>query len=224
MLTLKAEKRDTKIKAEKIRAEGRVPAILYGRKVSPLSISVAKKEFVSLWKDAGESSVVKLEGPGIDQEILIHDVSVHPVSEEPVHVDFYAIEKGKTVTVSVPLDFVGQEDAPAVKNLGATLVKVLHELEIESLPSKLPHSIEVDVSKLSSLDSQILVKDLNLPEGVKATLDPEEVVIAVAEVKEEVEEEPTEIDMSSIEVEQKGKAEEEPGESKEESSGKKEEK
>jgi len=211
MLTLTIEKRDKIGKASKRRARGMMPAVFYGRKETSTPISVVERDFEKVWKEAGESSVIALTGAGEDKEALIQDVDFHPVSGRPRHADFYIIEKGKKVTVKVPLDFVGE--APAVKTLGGTIVKVIHELEIEVLPKDLPQSIEVDISKLEDFESRILVSDLKLPEGAVALLPTDEVVALATEVVEE--EEPVEEapDLSEIEVEKKGKQEDEGAES-----------
>src|SRR5690606_12821407 len=127
---------------------------------------------------------------------------IDPVSHTPRHADFYVFDKDHKLEIDVPLEFVGV--APGVKDQGGLLVKVLHELKIESLPSNLPHQIEVDISSLTELNSQILAKDIKLPTGVELKENPEEVVALVAEPKEE-EPEPEPVDLSSIEVEKKGK-------------------
>jgi len=195
--------------AVKDRGNGFVPGVLYGPKEKSVSINIPFGEFMSAWQKAGESTIVTLQGVGEDKDSLIHDVDVHPVSGKPLHVDFYVIEKGKKVTVDVPLEFIGV--APIEKSGEGIVVKVIHELEIEAMPKDLPHEIEVDLSGILDLESQILVKDLKLPEGVETTLEPDEVVVSATEAKEIEEPEPedSEIDMDSIEVEEKGKKDEE---------------
>lgn len=207
MLSLSVAKRDTSRKLEAIRASGDMPAVFYGPKEASTTISVNAKEFGKVWKKAGESSVIILkDDKGNEHESLIHDVDVHPLTGEPRHADFYVIEKGKKVEVSVQLVFTGV--APAVKDKGGILVKVLREIEIEAAPRDLPHDIAVDISKLVEFSDVIKVKDLTLPKGVELKVNPEDVIASIAEAKEEVEEAPATIDMSAIEVEKKGKAEE----------------
>jgi large subunit ribosomal protein L25 len=187
MLTIQYEKRDMKGKLEALRRDGGMPAVFYGPKEESTSISVKAVDFKKVWKDAGESSIVVLkDASGAEHEALIHDVDVHPVSGVPRHADFYVIEKGKKLQVGTPLEFVGV--APAVKDGSGSLVKVLHELEIEALPKDLPHDIQVDISSLATVDSQILAKDLVLPAGVTLITSPEDVVAAIAVVREEPEE------------------------------------
>ncbi len=204
MPKLAVEKRDTLGKEVKnLRKRGMVPAGFYGRKEASTPITVAEKDFKKVFKEAGESTVVTLEGVGEEKDALIHDVERDPVTGAIRHVDFYVLEKGKKVEVEVPLTFIGV--SPAVKDMGGTLVKVMHALPIEALPKDLPHGIEVDISVLVTLESKIHVKDLKLPSGVEAKSAPEEVVALVAEYKEEVEEVAAPIDLSAIEVEKKGK-------------------
>ncbi len=204
MLSLTAEKRDSTNKLASLRAEGKMPAVFYGPKEGSTSITLNAKEFGKIWKKAGESSVVILkDAAGVEHETLIHEVDIHPLSGEPRHADFYVIEKGKKVEVSVQLVFAGI--SPAVKDKAGILVKVHREVEIEAAPRDLPHDISVDISKLVELTDVIKAKDLVLPKGVELKINPEEVIASIAVAKEEVEEAPTPIDMSAIEVEAKGK-------------------
>lgn len=191
----------------KKRAEGMLPAVFYGPKEESVSIFVKTSDFLKTWKEAGESTVISLEGVGDGKEAIIHEVSVHPVTDTPVHVDFYIIEKGKKVEVEVPLEFVGE--SLAVKSLGGTLVKVLHEVSIEALPKDLPQEIEVDISALSDFEKHIVAGDLKIPDGVTLLTGVEETVALVQEPREEEEEEevPVEFDESMVEVEKKGKEE-----------------
>ncbi|HEX9608817.1 MAG TPA: 50S ribosomal protein L25 [Candidatus Paceibacterota bacterium] len=211
MYQLTAEKRDKIGKAVRgLRKEGKLPAIFYGPKETTTPIAVSAKEFGKVWHEAGESAVIELSGVDETKEVLIHEVDVDPVTGAPRHADFYVIEKGKKVTVSVPLEFIGV--SPAVKDLGGILVKVLHEIEIEVMPKDLPHDIRIDISTLVNFESQIKIKDLKLPESAEVLDDLEEVVALVSEAKEEEELPVEEPDLDSIEVEKKGKTDEEAGE------------
>lgn len=203
MLTLKIEKRDKKERPKELRTKGLLPAVFYGRKEQSTPISAKLNEFEKIFKKVGESSVFVISGVGDDKEVLIQAVDFDPVTEIPRHADFYVIEKGKKITVSVPIKFVGI--SPAVKDLGGILVKVLYELEIETFPKDLPHEIEVDISPITKFEEHIQAKDIKLPQGVVLKTDPEEIVALVSEAKDEKEEET--VDISDIEVEQKGKKE-----------------
>lgn len=206
MLTLKAEKRDIHTKPEAIRKAGKVPAVFYGKKEASQAISIPKVDFLKVWNEAGESSVVTLETPEGSKESLIQDVDLDPVTGVPRHADFYVFEKGHKVEVELPLEFIGI--SPAVKDLGGALVKVLYEIKVEAMPKDLPHEIVVDISSLANFDDQILAKDISLPTGVDLKENPEEVIALVSAPREEKEEEAAPIDLTAIEVEKKGKEEE----------------
>ena len=98
-------------------------------------------------------------------DVLVYDAEKDPVRGEFVHVDFYALDVDKPITADVNIVFEGV--APAVKELGGVLVKVLHKLEIEALPKDFPHEIKIDVSKLANIGDRITVKDLALGKSVK---------------------------------------------------------
>jgi len=190
-------------KLTKLRSEGKLPAIMYGPKEEATPLTIDKIAFEKLLKQAGESSVVVLSGLDTPKEVLIHDVSFDALRGGIVHVDLYAVEAGKEITVHVPLEFIGE--APAVK-LGGTLTKVLHEIEVTCMPANLPQHIDVDVSVLDDFEKQIHVKDLVIPKGVTLETDVEGVVALVQAVEEEAEVEAP-VDMSAIEVVKKGKTE-----------------
>jgi large subunit ribosomal protein L25 len=197
-LELKAEIRDVfGKKLKNFRKEGKLPAVLYGRKKETTPLFVDLKEFKKVWKEAGESSIIKLQ----DENVIIQDVSVDPVKNEPLHVDFYAVEMDKPIEATIPLIFEGT--AAAEKELGGILVKVMYEVEVEALPRNLPHELKVDISKLKVLDDQITVKDIELPAGVKILTKEDEVVALIEEPKEEFAEKPLSIE--EVEVEKKGK-------------------
>lgn len=205
-MELAAQKRDITKKAKTFREQGLLPAVVYGRSQESTPIAIPHKAFEKVFRAAGESSVINLTGLDGDLEVLIHEVAVHPVSGIPLHADFYAIEKGQTVTVSVPLEFTGV--SPAVRELGGILVKVMHELEMEVLPKDLPHAIPVDISKLVVLDSQIKVSDLQLPTSASLDISGDEIVAMIDVAKEEVAEAvPMDISQIGVSVE-KGKKEE----------------
>lgn len=206
MLTLNAQLRDSKVSSDKLRSEGRIPAVFYGPKEKNTSISVSTTDFIKVFKKAGESSVIILNDGKTEHEVLIQDIDVHPVTGAPRHADFYVIEKGKKVKVNVPLVFEGV--SPAVKDKGAILVKVARDLEIEAAPKDLPHELKVDISTLVEFSSTISAKDIKLPSGVSLVSGADEIIASVAEAKEEVDEVKP-IDMSAIEVEKKGKIEKE---------------
>lgn len=181
-------------------SDSQIPAVIYGRDVDSQAITLDNSAFNHLFEQAGEATIFNLELDGENHDVLIHDFQRHPVTHNVSHVDLYVIQAGQMITVSVPLEFIGV--APVVDNNGQ-VVKVLHEIEVECEPRNLPSHIDVDVTTLVNVGDVIHVSDLNLGEGVIASLDPEEVVVSTAETKEieEDEVEDSEIDLSTIEVE-----------------------
>jgi large subunit ribosomal protein L25 len=185
MLTLEVKKRTADEKPEKLRMRGVVPAIFYGPKEEATAISIDERSLEHVWKTAGQTSVITLEGLGEKKDTLIHDVQFHPVTGKVLHVDFYVLEKGKKIEIAVPLEWVGQ--APAEK-AGNIVVKALHEIEIEVEAAHLPHSLPVDLSKLEKVGDHIKASGIVLPPTATLITDPEETVVSVTEFKEEAEE------------------------------------
>jgi large subunit ribosomal protein L25 len=210
MFAIKAKKRDEGVKVDALRKSGEIPAVFYGAGKDTTSISIGTVEFKKIWREAGESSTVKVEMADKNIDVLIHEVQVDPVSEEPIHVDFLAVDMKKKLRVNVPLVFEGISNA--VKSGLGNLVKVLYEVEVEALPADLPHDLIVDISKLETLKDQVFVSDIKLPAGVVVITNSSEVAASIVEQVEEKEEVVVPVDLSAIEVEKKGKKEEEGGE------------
>ncbi len=196
MLTLKAKIREERgKKVKKLRKRGVLPAVLYGPKIKNLSLEMDLKEFENIYKEAGESSLISLEvdsstGSGQVKKfpVLIHEVKKDPLTGKPIHVDFYQPILTEEVEATVPIVFEGE--APAVKELGGTLVREISEVEVRALPKNLPHEIKVNVENLKTLEDEILVKDLKLPEGVTIQRKQNEIVAVVAAPEtEKIEEE-----------------------------------
>ena len=188
MLTLPAKIRKTlgkKVKA--LRERGVLPGVLYGPRIKEtLPLEINFKEFEKVYKEAGESTLVSLEIEGKKTPVLIHEVKLDPLTGKPIHIDFYQPRLEEEVEVTIPIIFEGE--APAVKELGGTLVKNISEIEVKALPQNLPHEIRVNIQKLKTSEDDILIKDLPIPKEVKILKEPEEIVASVAP-PEKVEEE-----------------------------------
>lgn len=208
-ITLPVTLRDEAKKAVKLRASGNVPAIVYGPKQEPISIVLEAKGFDKIMKEAGESTIIELKGLKEPVEVLIKKVEFDPIKQQIVHVDFYAIERGKEMTTSVALAFIGE--APVEESGEGSVTKILHEVEVTCMPASLPSHIDVDISVLVEVQDKIHVSDLKVPEGVTLNTELDESVAVVSaarqQTEEEEEEESAEVDMDSVEVEQKGKEE-----------------
>lgn len=203
MTTLEVKTRNIKENLATLRKNGLMPAVFYGRKEKSTPISVSTKAFEKAWKQAGESTVITLTGDAGEHDALIHEVDKDPLTGSIRHADFYVIEKGKKLKVHVPVEFIGI--APAVKELGGSLVKVLHEVEIEALPKDLPHSLEADISSIIDFHAHVTAGQIILPAGVELVTGEEEIVAMVSAPREEKEEEAPVFDPNAVEVEKKGK-------------------
>jgi large subunit ribosomal protein L25 len=210
MMTLSVTPREAVGKAARtLIKDGKIPAVVYGPDREAAAVALDSAELGRILRHEGESTVVEVEGLGASFQALIKEIDRDPVTHQPRHADLYAIKKGAKVTVSVELTFIGE--APAEKQ-GASIVKVMHELEVEADPARLPHELEVSIETLAAVGDQLHVKDIKLPSGVTTDVDPEEVVALAQEVQQEAEETTAAPDMEAIEVEQKGKSEEGEGE------------
>jgi len=181
-ITLKAQKREGTGKgvARKLRQEGRVPAVLYGRELGTMHLSLDTHEAENLFHSIStENTIVglKVEGVGELFQTLVREIQSHPFKDSLIHVDFLRIQAGVAVDVEVPLRLIG--DPIGVKNSGGVLEQVLNELPVKCIPSKIPEFIEVDVSELDINDS-LHVYDLELEEGINITVDEERTICAVA--------------------------------------------
>jgi len=211
MLTLLAKIRQISGKKTKtLRKKGILPAILYGPKIKSSSLEVDSKEFEKIYQEAGESSLVSLEVEGKKIPVLIHEIQRDPLTDKILHIDFYQAPLEEKITAKIPLIFEGF--SPAVKELGGTLVKVIHELEVKAKPEDLPKEIKVDISSLKIFEDILTIKDLKVSIGVEILKNPEEIVAEVFP-PEKVEEElakPVEEKVEEVEkVEEKAEEKEE---------------
>lgn len=171
-------------KVKKLRREGIVPANIYGTGFKSLSVQVDKKEFLKLFEEAGETSVVDLKTEKETYPVLIHNLQTDPVSSEPVHIEFLKIDLKKKVTANIPLEIVGE--SPAVKQGLGTLVSYVDEVEVEALPGDLVEKIDVDVSGLLEAEQSLAIKDLKYDKDKLAiSNDPEAIVVKIEVQKEE---------------------------------------
>ena len=168
-----------------LRREGVIPAVVYGGNDGTTPIELNQKEFSKLFKTAGETTLIKLFVDDKEKNVLVHDVSRDTMTDAITHVDFYEVRMDEKITANIPLVFIG--DAPAVSDLGGTLVKAMQGLEVRALPTDLPHQIEVNISQIRTFDDNILVGDIKLPKGVEILENQETSVAAVAPPRSEAE-------------------------------------
>ncbi|MBU3956931.1 50S ribosomal protein L25 [Patescibacteria group bacterium] len=187
-LKLTAEKRTILgRKAKTLRREGVLPANIYGKKVKSLAVQTDLKSFLAAFKKTGETSVVKLKvkGEKTPRPVLIHNIQFDPVSDQPLHADFYQVDLKVKVTTEVPIELVGE--SPATKEKIGILIQPLTDVEVEALPTELPDKLELDISSLKEVGNAVAVVDLKIPKEVKV-LTPEKEILAKIEplAKEEV--------------------------------------
>lgn len=176
-IPLAAEKRTVLgRKVKNLRREGLIPAHIFGHKVPTIHIQVKKSDFAKVYDAAGETGLVELAVDSQKHPTLIRSVQTHPVTDEPLHIDFYQVNLAEKVKVNVPIEILGEP--PAVEKKVGLLLTPLPEIEIEALPIDIPESIQVDVSKLENVGDEIKVKDLAIDRSKIEVQADEELVIA----------------------------------------------
>jgi large subunit ribosomal protein L25 len=185
-VTLEVSRRERTGKevAKKLRAQGKVPAVVYGGHRDPVAIEVDRKSVSELIQKSehGIRSVFLLKMTGTDQQrhAMIKSLDIDPISRRMIHIDFVRVVMDELVRVTVPVHLHGV--AKGVKEGGGMIDHQLRELHVECLPNAIPDTIEVDVTPLTGHD-YYRIKDLQLPEGVKVMDDPERVVVGLTHAK-----------------------------------------
>lgn len=177
--TLKAEKREGTGKgvARKLRAAGKVPAVVYGQGGDALAVTLDAHDARYLFERVSiDNTIIQVQVEGESYDTLVREVQVHPSRHELLHVDFYRLQKGVKVDVEIPLHLTGTP--LGVKSHGGVLQQVIHELPVLTIPSLIPDSFELDVTGLDVGDS-LHVSDIELPEGVEVQIEGERTVCSV---------------------------------------------
>ncbi|WP_394652912.1 50S ribosomal protein L25/general stress protein Ctc [uncultured Sphingomonas sp.] len=204
-LNLSAEARDRAGKgaSRALRREGRVPAVIYGLKQDPQSISVNERELMKLLNTGHfMNSVVMVNAGGKAVRTLPKDVSFDVVTDRPLHVDFLRIAEHSTVTVAVPIVFTGEDEAPGIKK-GGVLNIVRHELELVCDAAEIPSEVTISLAGLEVGDT-IHISNVTLPKGTEPTIDDRDftiaTVIAPSAMKADVQESLAEADALAAEA------------------------
>ena len=178
-LTLPAEQRERAGKgaSRALRRDGRVPAVIYGDKKTPLSVHVDEKSLAKMLSTGHfMNSIVMIDAGGKSHRTLPKDVQFHPVSSRPIHVDFLRIGEHSTVTVAIPVRFDNEEDSPGLKR-GGVLNVVQHELELVCDAAHIPNEIHIPLDGLEIGDS-IHISQVKLPEGTTPAIDDRDFTVA----------------------------------------------
>ena len=179
-LTLAAETRDRvgKGASRALRREGRVPAVIYGQNQEPASIHLEEKALIkALMSGHFMNSVIMIDGFGGDAvRTLAKDVSFHPVTDRPLHVDFFRVGEHSTVTVAVPVVFVDEDKSPGLTK-GGVLNVVRHELELVVDAADIPSEVAVSVAGFDVGES-IHISSVTLPQGARSAIEDRDFTIA----------------------------------------------
>lgn len=194
-MELNASKRELTGKAtRRLRSQGRLPAVIYGQRSNATSIDVDMHDFERVYARSGRTQLIDLVvESGRPHKVLVKEVQVSPRRNTFLHVDFHQVSLRERLQVDVPVHVSGE--AEPVRAGEADVLQVLHAIRVECIPTRIPETVEVDISGLAEVDAAVRVSDLRLPEGVDAVSDPDDVVVKLAarRVVEEVaeaEEEP----------------------------------
>ena len=191
-IEIKANTRGKTKKSERnrLRKEGKVPAVVYGRELDSRSLIVSVKDLNRVLNTkAGENVLLQLniEGEG-NHPVMFNEIQRDPIKEYFLHVDFYAIDLKEKLEVSVPLNIVGE---PKGTEEDGVAQYQMREIELSCLPTNIPDSIDVDVSEVD-INESLSARDLPLPEGSDLVTDPDETIMSVVIPAEEPAEEPEE--------------------------------
>jgi large subunit ribosomal protein L25 len=179
MNNLKAIKRESKTGAQinKIRAEGFIPAILYGGKDSNAKISIEKKSVEDLLRsESFLSKVIELDLDGKKEKVIPREVAYHVVSDEPIHIDFMRIVSGAKIVLEIPVQFKNHPESPGLKK-GGVLNIVRRKVELKCPADKIPEDIIIDLTG-TEIGTSIKISSVKLEEGVVPTISDRDFVIA----------------------------------------------
>ncbi len=170
--------------SKRLRAAGKIPAVVYGTDTDPTAIAVEWSDLrAALTTDAGMNALITLDVDGDEKLTIVWDMQRHPVRREITHVDFIVIDRNKPIDVDVPIVLEGTEDDHLK---GLVVDQQLFSLPIAAKPGTIPNEFVVSVEALT-LDDPIRVGDITLPDGVELNIDPEEAIV-IASVPQRLEE------------------------------------
>ena len=178
-MTLSATMRDRvgKGSARGARRAGLIPAVIYGDRKEPLSINLDANTFRKLISQPGIfSQILSIEVDGSENSVLTRDIQFHPVTDVPLHIDFFRVSKNATITVAVGVEFINHEASPGLKT-GGVLNIVRHEVEINCPATAIPEKLVVDLDGTNVGDS-IHISAVKLEEGVTPTITDRDFTIA----------------------------------------------
>ena len=163
--------------ARRLRADGKIPAVVYGHGMDPISVSVDRRELrQALSGAAGMNTILDLTVDGTVYPSLIKDIQRHPVKRSVQHIDFIQVNLNEEIVVSIPIHLEGE--AKDVSANGGLVDLAMQELQVRTTPRNIPDSVTIDVSEMT-MDTVIRVEDIALPSGVVAEADDDAPVVTV---------------------------------------------
>jgi len=193
-MQLKAENRKELGKATKyLRRAKIIPAVIFGKGMESVAISLNHNEFMKVYKQSGETDLIDISCEDKKFKVLIKDVQVDPVRDEITHVGFYKPDLTIKIEAQVPVVIIGEENNEIVKAGTGIALHLLQEITVEALPEDLPHEFRVDISNLKEFGSGISISQLDYDKTKVAIpdVDPEEMIVRIEEMK--IQEEPEEV-------------------------------
>ncbi|UUX51268.1 50S ribosomal protein L25/general stress protein Ctc [Nisaea acidiphila] len=182
VIELSAQTRDRvgKGSARAARRAGLIPAVIYGDKKDPVSVTLEERTLTKQLHQSGFfSTLIDLEVDGKKHRVLARDVQLHPVTDRPEHVDFLRVSASSTITVAVPVEFINEDKCPGLK-AGGVLNVVRHEVEVSCRPDQMPSALTLNLEGWNVGDS-IHISAFDLPEGVTPTItDRDFTVVTIA--------------------------------------------
>jgi large subunit ribosomal protein L25 len=190
-LAISLREKNSKNGNRRARRGGRIPAVVYGGGLEPQAAYLDSVSFQKTLAAVHRSTIFNLTAGTGDapQPAIIRDIQHHPVSELPLHVDFYRISLDKPIVVDIPVHGVG--GVPAGVKMGGLLESVTRRVEIRCLPLVVPEHLDIDISGIA-IGHSLHVSDLKVPDGVEILTSPQEVLFIVAAPKAEEVKAPTE--------------------------------
>lgn len=187
----------------RLRRDDKIPAVVYGHGMDPLSISVTRRDLrTAVSGSSGMNTILDLEIDGETYPSIIKDVQRHPVRLNIEHVDFIQVDLNEQIVVSIPIRLVGE--AKEVHDNNGLVDQVMNELEISTTPRNIPDEVVFDVSEMT-MDTTILVSELSVPSGVTVVSDPESAAVTVSIMRTPVlDEEAAEAEAAALAAEAEG--------------------
>ncbi len=186
-VTLDVEVRNEtgKSAGRRLRRSGKVPGVVYGKKVENVDLQMDAGALQKLLQSGGSGGLINLKYDGNKQVVLVKEVQTDPILGWPLHVDFHAVALDEDVQVDIPVTLTGEDERDSD---GGIVSQSLRELSVSCLPASIPESIVVDVSGLAVGES-ITAGQIALPEGVSLAVDADETVLSIILPRVEAEEE-----------------------------------